>query len=184
VAYANLCGFFFGYHVHEKAALAAVLPLTWAAVADAGHARTYLVANAAALYGLLPLLYRPEEYGLKVAIAFGFQALAWWALAALHAPGRSGGGGGGSKKSGGRPLLSALEAGYVLAAVPLELALSWGLPAVGGDARLPFLPLLLTSLYVALGMGYAWARMCAGFVAEARGFGGGGRGGGRHKKGE
>jgi alpha-1,3-glucosyltransferase len=54
------------------------------------------------------------------------------------------------------PLLNQFERLYLWGLVPLELATSWVLPHLLGE-RLPFLPLMLVSLYCSLGMLYAWA---------------------------
>lgn len=64
---------------------------------------------------------------------------------------------------GPRRLLSRLEAGYLLGLVALEAAASWLLPALGD--RLPFLPLMATSLYCSVGMLYAWLWMAQEWVA-------------------
>ncbi|WIA16323.1 hypothetical protein OEZ85_013022 [Tetradesmus obliquus] len=47
-AYANLCGFMFGYHVHEKAALTVLLPMVLPAVRDAGWGRQFVLLSTAA----------------------------------------------------------------------------------------------------------------------------------------
>jgi hypothetical protein len=60
---------------------------------------------------------------------------------------------------------------YVLGPVPLELYCTFGhrllCGAVFGDGgRLPFLPLLLTSVYCAVGVVAAWLKMTAQYVRQ------------------
>lgn len=68
--------------------------------------------------------------------------------------------GGGAHLEG--PLARAYLAGFVL----LELYCSVLHAAVWGE-RLPFLPLMLTSLYCALGVGWVWVRMLLGFITPS-----------------
>ncbi|MEW5320187.1 MAG: hypothetical protein WDW38_011280 [Sanguina aurantia] len=82
VAYAYLSGFVFGFHVHEKAALMALLPLAASATGSRAAAADFLVLSSAAHYALFPLLYRPEEYHIKLLMALLYFAachagLAW-----------------------------------------------------------------------------------------------------------
>ena len=59
----------------------------------------------------------------------------------------------------GLPLLNPIESVYLLGLVPLELycnLLHW---CLGLQDRLPFLPLLITSVYCALGIVYAWIKL-------------------------
>ena len=57
------------------------------------------------------------------------------------------------------PLLSITESLYVLGLLPLEVYCSLGHHLLGLSDTLPFLPLMLTSLYVALGMLYAYVKL-------------------------
>jgi len=94
-------------------------------------------------------------------------------LAALVLLGRALGGSGvlaeQSSKAPGPPVLwPALERAYLWGLVPLEVYCAFGHillchAAVGGE-RLPFLPLLLTSVYGACGVVWAWAKMASRFL--------------------
>lgn len=225
VAYSNLCGFMFGWHVHEKAALMATVPLALAAVRDGTAGAQYLVLSTAAHVGLFPLLFQPAEVPIRWLLALLYALLAWHGLAGLHAPHAGGSGsdgkateaeaaggagassseawldagyekqritraqarrmsGAGGPSSGGgapaatpvatrpqpplpraAPWLPAPMRAYLWGFVPLELYCVVGHGALHGD-RLPFLPLMLTSVYCALGVSWAWAGMAAGYVRE------------------
>lgn len=261
VTYACLCGFWFGYHVHEKAVLPALLTLAIPAVQDKAAAQDFLVLSSAALYGLLPLLFRPQEYLIKLLLAGCYCWAAWCALEVLHGdcrnreaidlsgeptgqkvPGAAGGcvytsrngvnqasagssrlhkveasdldlrqrkqgvrsesgemqgkvrgdGGAGLRGDAGssgrtrcipgeeegkgwdglarralRPvggsMMPPLAVLYLAGFFALEVYCSLVHPALLG-ARLPFLPLMLTSMYCALGVGWVWARMLLGML--------------------
>jgi len=54
------------------------------------------------------------------------------------------------------PLISMLESLYLLGIIPLELYNSVIHHMLGLSSRLPFIPLLLTSVYCAVGVTYCW----------------------------
>ncbi len=68
-----------------------------------------------------------------------------------------------SRMVGAGSLLHPLAALYVIGFVPLEVYCS-ALHGVVFKGRLPFLPLMLTSLYCALGVGSVWLRMTLGYM--------------------
>ncbi|KAK9828093.1 hypothetical protein WJX81_002987 [Elliptochloris bilobata] len=68
VAYAAMCSFMAGYHVHEKAALMVTVPLALDAIRSRPAARDWLFLSATAHYALLPLLFTLAEYPIKVLI--------------------------------------------------------------------------------------------------------------------
>ena len=57
---------------------------------------------------------------------------------------------------------------YVWGFVAVEGYCSWGHGWLMGQ-RLPFLPLMLTSLYCAVGIGWVWLRMLKSLVVECLG---------------
>lgn len=65
-AYASLCSFMFGYHVHEKAILTVTIPLALQAVQFRADARVFFVLSTAGHVALLPLLFTAAEYPIKV----------------------------------------------------------------------------------------------------------------------
>lgn len=58
----------------------------------------------------------------------------------------------------GQPLLRAVETLYLLGLVPLFLLLEMGLGRLGLGEGLPFLPLMIVSVYCALGVTYSWVK--------------------------
>lgn len=63
-----------------------------------------------------------------------------------------------------QPLFNWVETGYLLGLGPLELFCELVFPFTSWRLRWPFLPLLLTSVYCALGLTYAWLRLYASAI--------------------
>jgi hypothetical protein len=84
VAYANLCGFMFGYHVHEKAALTVVIPLALSAVADARLGQLYVLLSTAAHVGIFPLLFEVQEVPIRWLLTLVYNMGCLWGLASSH----------------------------------------------------------------------------------------------------
>lgn len=153
----SLAAFLFGWHVHEKAILMAVIPFTLLAgeivaqaqpqqaaqSAAAGLVSAFALLQLAGHYALLPLFFTPGEEALKVLAVLAY-TLAVYACIAL---------------AGFR--LSSVHAlcGVALGAVHGYVLLVH--PALFG-AHMPFLPLLVTSVtcaIVVLGV-YTWMQIC------------------------
>lgn len=66
VVYCSLCAFIFMFHVHEKAILTTIIPLSLLATYNLSCARLYIRTSALGLFGLFPLLFRVQELPLKV----------------------------------------------------------------------------------------------------------------------
>jgi len=138
-----LSAFLFGWHVHEKAALAALLPLGLAAAESPDAARAFIALAGPALSALCPLLFGVEDRLVGLALVAAFVLGACWALQALH---------GVDDVSltwlGG----AGFAASCVWAAWPLIAA------ALGrGEAWMPFLPLMAVSCTCAVGVVWSWA---------------------------
>ena len=111
---------------------------------------------------LLLLLLLLQEYVLKVALVVAYQLLATLALRYVHASGDDG--------AAAVPGSSTVQLLYTWGFVALELycSLVHGL-TLGRDGRLPFVPLMATSVYCALGVVWVWLDMaveyCKGTAA-------------------
>ena len=143
---AALSAFMFGYHVHEKAVLPAVIVAALHAAGGVGGAQSYLRISLPGLHGLLPLL-PPLERALG-----GVLLLAHAAACDAWLPGGLG--------RGGWATVAALTSLELLCTVVHPLLLA---------PRLPFAPLAATSVACAIGLTWAWVRATADVVALARG---------------
>ncbi|XP_065353577.1 probable dolichyl pyrophosphate Glc1Man9GlcNAc2 alpha-1,3-glucosyltransferase [Cloeon dipterum] len=140
--------FMFGWHVHEKAVLLMIIPLSLLAVLWRKEARIYLLLSTVGNYSLTPLLFTPLEIPLKGLLVL---CHAVYAFVQLHQMFNL------QKGSILRlPLLNRFESVYTLGLAPLFLY-QHALHGALFGAALPFLPLLLTSTYCALGVTYCWA---------------------------
>ncbi|KAH9846933.1 glycosyltransferase family 57 protein [Lenzites betulinus] len=174
----TLCGFtsyMFGWHVHEKAILLVLVPLSLLAAEDNAYFRTFTIASVAGIYSLFPLLFTPTETLIKIVYSV------LWAVFVL------------------RPIhrqvyqfpqgvftvaIDVLERLY-LAGFPLlqlfatlfPLFSQWrsGTPSASsetvkspedGVSALEFLPLMLTSVYCAIGLVWAFIRLSVIYLSR------------------
>ncbi|GAA6228299.1 probable dolichyl pyrophosphate Glc1Man9GlcNAc2 alpha-1,3-glucosyltransferase isoform X1 [Lates japonicus] len=140
-----LGSFMFGWHVHEKAVLIAVLPLSILAVESREDAGIFLVLTTTGHYSLFPLLFTPAELPIKVSLMLMFTVYSFTALRKLH--------------SSQGPLLRPLEIIYLLGLVAVGIACEVVFPLSPWQQRLPFLPLLATSVYCSVGVCYSFLRL-------------------------
>lgn len=168
VAYAYLCGFLFGWHVHEKASLHFVIPLAIVAVQSMADAKHYYLMSIVSCYSLFPLLYEVQEYPLKVLLLTFHVILMWYGfssqfsetvVANTSAQQKKRGDNFDLKKNSGAIsrsfTLNWIEKSYLSGLVLVEVWCQFLHPALLGN-RLPFLPLMIISTYCALGMMYSW----------------------------
>ncbi|XP_034667825.1 probable dolichyl pyrophosphate Glc1Man9GlcNAc2 alpha-1,3-glucosyltransferase [Drosophila subobscura] len=135
--------FMFGWHVHEKAILMVLIPLCLLTLVNREDARHAYVLSTAAYFSLFPLLYDVDLYVPRYSLYLSYIAMLYGQLYRMFA---------------GFKGFHWLEWTYMLGftAIPLyEHVLS---PLLGLDKRLPFMPLLLTSTYAALGVVYFFGR--------------------------
>lgn len=132
--------FFFGFHAHEKASLAFVAPLAVDAPTNPVVGRLFLLLSTVSSFAVHPLIHRPQEWPFKVAYLLVFPHLSSRLL---------------SSSPGTTPHepLRWHERAYLLGFIPLEGYCAGVHRAIFAD-RLPFLPLMLTSTYAAVGMAY------------------------------
>ncbi|KAF7814805.1 putative dolichyl pyrophosphate Glc1Man9GlcNAc2 alpha-1,3-glucosyltransferase [Senna tora] len=160
IAYAYTCGFLFGWHVHEKASLHFVIPLAFVAGKTMDDAKHYFLLSIVSCFSLFPLLFESQEYPIKVTLLLLYSILMWSGFSsqfyddaeASRAPAVQA-----KKRVGLRRVFSIgwVEKCYLIGLVVVEI---WGQflhPLILGD-KLPFLPLMLISVYCALGIMYSW----------------------------
>ncbi|KAH3765233.1 ALG8, alpha-1,3-glucosyltransferase S-like [Pelomyxa schiedti] len=127
-AQCSLCFFVFGWHVHEKAILMAVIPLCLISLTNAKYFRLHFVLSVVGHYSLFPLLFTPMEGPLKWALLIFHSLLAYNLMPSF------------------RLKVMDLFAVFGIFAVQfMILALSFF-----GSNSLPFLPLMLVSGYCAI----------------------------------
>ncbi|KAF7079861.1 hypothetical protein CFC21_084034 [Triticum aestivum] len=157
VAYACSCGFMFGWHVHEKASLHFTIPLALIAMDSLDDIRHYFLLSIVSCYSLFPLLFEDQEYPIKVLLLLTYSALMWVGFsthfAANPAPG-------GKKLDASDSIVEKkftgwISLGYLLGMFAIEFWSRLFHHHVFGD-RLPFLPLMMVSVYCGVGMMYSW----------------------------
>lgn len=177
VAYAYTCGFIFGWHVHEKASLHFVIPLSLVAVSSLKNAQEFLFLSTVSYYSLFPLLFESKEYPIKVVLLVLHTLVMWLGFSAhfrkippfqleilrpsmhldAHHSGREEKNNGFKEEEIQVHLLRKREFAYIVGLLLLEI---YGqlFHSLVFKERLPFLPLMLTSVYCALGILYAWIK--------------------------
>ncbi|XP_058041534.1 probable dolichyl pyrophosphate Glc1Man9GlcNAc2 alpha-1,3-glucosyltransferase isoform X1 [Ahaetulla prasina] len=139
-----LSSFLFGWHVHEKAILLAILPLSLLSVEKSRDAGIYLILSTTGHFSLFPLLFTAPELPIKILLMLLFSVYSFSSLKALFR---------------NEPLLNWLEAVYLIGLIPIEIICEIVFPFTSWAQKLPFLPLLLTSVYCAFGIIYAWLKL-------------------------
>ncbi|XP_076403583.1 dolichyl pyrophosphate Glc1Man9GlcNAc2 alpha-1,3-glucosyltransferase isoform X3 [Peromyscus maniculatus bairdii] len=140
-----LSSFMFGWHVHEKAILLAILPMSLLSVEKAGDATIFLILATTGHYSLFPLLFTAPELPIKILLMLLFTIYSISSLKTLF------------RKE--KPLLNWVETVYLLGLGPLEVCCEVVFPLTSWERKYPFVPLLLTSVYCAVGITYAWTRL-------------------------
>ncbi|KAJ3589423.1 hypothetical protein NHX12_010268 [Muraenolepis orangiensis] len=135
-----------------KAILMAVLPLSILAVESREDAGIFLVLATTGHYSLFPLLFTPAEFPLKVLLMLLFTLFSFAALKNLY----------GEEGS----LLHRLESFYLLGLVDVGLLCEMVFPLSPWQSTLPFAPLLVTSVYCALGVSYSFIRLYISIMTQ------------------
>ncbi|KAF7414955.1 hypothetical protein HZH68_003444 [Vespula germanica] len=134
-----LTSFIFGWHVHEKAILTAIIPLCVLATVDINDARIYIILSSTGYTSLLPLLYPDNLTPLKLLLLilhiFSTNLILQYQFK--------------------KPLLYLHEFLYIRV-LPLIAVYESVLHKHFFSDNLPFLPLALISIYCAIGIIYSW----------------------------
>ncbi|XP_070282974.1 dolichyl pyrophosphate Glc1Man9GlcNAc2 alpha-1,3-glucosyltransferase isoform X5 [Myotis yumanensis] len=147
-----LSSFMFGWHVHEKAILLAILPMSLLSVGKAGDASIFLILTTTGHYSLFPLLFTAPELPIKILLMLLFTIYSISSLKTLF------------RKE--KPLFNWMETFYLLGLGPLEVFCEFVFPFTSWKLKYSFLPLLLTSAYCAVGITYAWFRLYVSVLTD------------------
>ncbi|KAF4523091.1 hypothetical protein B566_EDAN003103 [Ephemera danica] len=153
--------FMFGWHVHEKAVLLIIIPLSILSVVWKKEARSYLLLSTLGHYSLTPLIFTPFEMPLKALLVASHATYAFLQLHQMF-----------NVQGYNRrrlPLLSCIETLYILGLIPLFLYENVIHNLLWFSQNLPFLPLMLTSVYCAAGIFYCWCRYYWHFLSMGDG---------------
>ncbi|XP_065668515.1 dolichyl pyrophosphate Glc1Man9GlcNAc2 alpha-1,3-glucosyltransferase isoform X2 [Hydra vulgaris] len=156
-AYAS---FIFGYHVHEKAILMVTIPMTLLSTKSEEYARVFTILSITANFSIFPLLYKEAETPLKLSLFLLYTFLSTYCL--YHFYGQK------STVPGlGIPFIKRYEAFYLYGYIPLFIYCNIGHNMIDWNGKLPFLPLMLTSLYCSIGVIWSWLLMYVKFIIES-----------------
>ncbi|KAL3833028.1 hypothetical protein ACJIZ3_007764 [Penstemon smallii] len=152
VSYAYTCGFLFGWHVHEKASLHFVIPLAFTALKSMEDVKHYFFLSIVSCYSLFPLLFEAQEYPIKVVLLLLHAALMWFGFSSYFSSA--------VVKAKHNKLETPFYIGwfgksYLLGLFAVEIYGQLLHSTIFGD-RLPFLPLMVISIYCGIGMMYSW----------------------------
>ncbi|KAJ7047479.1 glucosyltransferase [Mycena alexandri] len=185
----TLCGYasyLFGWHVHEKAILLVLVPLSLLAAERHAYFRTFIIASVAGIFSLFPLIFTPGESIVKVLysvlwVVFVYVpltrrvyefpiSLSFVIIDTLE-----------KIYLAGFPLLQLFVTLFPMlvahrqqsAAAPADTCVSTADficpepdPHAGGVAAMEFLPLMLTSVYCAIGLLWGFCRLMFVYLNE------------------
>ncbi|XP_058812022.1 probable dolichyl pyrophosphate Glc1Man9GlcNAc2 alpha-1,3-glucosyltransferase [Topomyia yanbarensis] len=142
--------FMFGWHVHEKAILMVIIPLTILSITNRTDARWTLFLGIVGHYSLFPLLFKSELVLVKHSMLVVYTGISVLLFRNIH----------------GGQFLSIPERLYLYGFVFLSLFENIIHPGLNLNRTLPFIPLMATSVYCALGIGYFWLAYQRHFLAQ------------------
>ncbi|CAG9765398.1 unnamed protein product [Ceutorhynchus assimilis] len=154
-----LCGltsFLFGWHVHEKAILMAIIPMSILSIMEPTEAKLFLILSTIGHYSLFPLLYPQSLIFTKTLFLILYSIYSFYSLYKIN-----------QTKATCKytlPLLNIFESLLVLGLVAVFAYEQIIHKLLGFDKKWPFLPLMLTSFYCALGIMYCWGKYYVYFL--------------------
>ncbi|XP_070033114.1 dolichyl pyrophosphate Glc1Man9GlcNAc2 alpha-1,3-glucosyltransferase isoform X1 [Nicotiana tomentosiformis] len=156
IAYAYTCGFMFGWHVHEKASLHFVIPLAIIALKSVEDAKHYFYLSIVSCHSLFPLLFEAQEYPIKFLLLLLHASLMWIGFSSHFATTtRKAVESEQTRYEKTRFVIGRFGKLYLLGLLAVEIYGQLVHPILFTE-RLPFLPLMLISIYCAFGMMYSW----------------------------
>nr|CAG4651009.1 EOG090X06YP [Simocephalus serrulatus] len=139
--------FLFGWHVHEKAILIVITPMTLLAASSHEDCRHFLLLSITGHVSLFPLLFTPFENVTKVVLVLAYSLASYAFLSALHYD---------PKSKNTLVTFRSWERLFLYGLVVVALFECCIHSIIDPSGRLPFLPLLIMSVYCAVGVIYVW----------------------------
>ncbi|XP_073735878.1 dolichyl pyrophosphate Glc1Man9GlcNAc2 alpha-1,3-glucosyltransferase isoform X7 [Callorhinus ursinus] len=121
-------------------------------VGKAGDASIFLILTTTGHYSLFPLLFTAPELPIKILLMLLFTIYSISSLKTLF------------RKE--KPLFNWMETFYLLGLGPLEVFCEFVFPFTSWKLKYPFSPLLLTSVYCAVGITYAWFKLYVSVLTD------------------
>lgn len=144
-AYAS---FLFSWHVHEKAVLIVLLPMTPLVFYSPKDGSNFIILSASATASIVPLLPEPAEIPIYLLLSLAYFAYVLPIVTKMvHFQA-----GKGTKVA----LFDVWETLYLLGFGLLQLLVLVILPSTGISSKLPFLHLAMTSIYCSIGVIYTF----------------------------
>lgn len=143
--------FMFGWHVHEKAILMILIPLQVLTFHNKSEAGSSLFVSIFGLYSLTPLLFTSELIIVKLSLYVAYIAFNVFAFKSIY----------------DFKLLHIYERLYSFGIIFLPLYEHFLQHILNYDVKFPFLPLMITSVYCALGMTYFWLKFYFEYLCES-----------------
>ncbi|EDV91718.1 probable dolichyl pyrophosphate Glc1Man9GlcNAc2 alpha-1,3-glucosyltransferase [Drosophila grimshawi] len=135
--------FIFGWHVHEKAILMCLIPLSLLAVVDCRDAKFVFILSVAGYFSLFPLLFDVDLLVLRYSLYMSYMAMMYGQLRQLY---------------DNKLTFHLFEWMYIVGFIAIPVYEHIISRPLGLHLRLPFMPHLLTSVYAALGVIYFYLR--------------------------
>ncbi|XP_070313343.1 dolichyl pyrophosphate Glc1Man9GlcNAc2 alpha-1,3-glucosyltransferase isoform X7 [Odocoileus virginianus] len=121
-------------------------------VGKAVDASIFLILTTTGHYSLFPLLFTAAELPIKILLMLLFTIYSISSLKTLF------------RKE--KPLFNWMETFYLLGLGPLEVFCEFVFPFTSWNLKYPFIPLLLTSVYCAVGITYAWFKLYVSVLTD------------------
>lgn len=171
-----LTSFLFGWHVHEKAILMAIIPLRWGffrvhssffneclvysvlSVAEVGDAKVFVLLCTLGHYSLFPLLFPASLLLIKTLLLILHSTYIFYSLSSMYPL---------QICKYNLPLLNMFESLYLCGFLPLFVYDNFIHQLLGLSEFLPFLPLMLTSVYCSIGVIYCWFKYYLYFLFKS-----------------
>lgn len=135
------CSFMFGWHVHEKAILMILIPIQILCSNCASEMNSSFFLTVFGLYSLTPLLYSKELAILKLSLFIIYVMFNYSILK--------------QNNSYNQPVIEKIYNIGIFILPFYEFILQYSLKI---DHKMPFMPLMLTSVYCGVGMFYFWIK--------------------------